>query len=40
MCDNWLDDNCSSIPEGNFDSDCDVDFKDYAILAGNWLTGT
>ncbi len=40
MSDNWLDSNCSNRPVGTLDSDCDVDFKDFAILAENWLEGT
>ncbi len=27
-------------PAGDLDGDCDVDFADLAILAGNWLEGT
>jgi hypothetical protein len=27
-------------PAGDLDGDCDVDFKDLAILANNWLVGT
>ncbi|MFZ0034671.1 MAG: right-handed parallel beta-helix repeat-containing protein [Sedimentisphaerales bacterium] len=30
----------SPCPTGDLDGDCDVDFKDFAILAENWLAGT
>ena len=30
----------SPCPAGDLDGDCDVDFKDFAILANNWLVGT
>jgi hypothetical protein len=30
----------SPCPAGDLDGDCDVDFKDLAILADNWLVGT
>jgi hypothetical protein len=30
----------SPCPAGDLDGDCDVDFKDFAILAENWLVGT
>ena len=33
---NWLDNNCSDVPQGNLDLDCDVDFADFAIFAGKW----
>jgi len=33
----WLVNDCYDVPRGNMDIDCDVDFKDYAIFADNWL---
>jgi hypothetical protein len=31
---------CSIEPEGDLDGDCDVDFRDYGLMADNWLVGT
>ncbi len=33
---NWLENNCSNVPEGNLDLDCDADFVDFAIFAEKW----
>ncbi len=33
LAEHWLEDNCAVVPLGNLDSNCDVDFKDFAIFA-------
>ena len=36
LAENWLENNCSNVPQGNLDLDCDVDFADFAIFADEW----
>lgn len=33
---NWLENDCSNVPQGNLDLDCDVDFVDFAVFAEGW----
>jgi pectate lyase len=33
----WLVNDCNSIPFSEMDDDCDVDFREYAMLAVDWL---
>jgi hypothetical protein len=33
----WMENDCNSVPRRNLDVDCDVDLKDYAVLADEWL---
>ena len=32
----WLENNCSDVPAGNLDLDCDIDFVDFALFSENW----
>ena len=35
----WLLNDCINVPQANLNSDCVVNFQDYAILAQDWLKG-